>query len=477
MSRHRIDSGRPSRRVFLARLTTIVTAPAVFVACRDTSSPDAAAPRDGAGGGPSSDDTSDVLDDRRPALPDSEPLVRVRVLRVRDRSREIEVGRAGQWIAFRTPDDDEEPATADAAAVRPGRGPTTVVLHAPVVIALRSGGWSILDARGFRPPVESMRTVELSVDGDTATPIEVDGTLYPGFVQLVARSEDPADGYDVVNHVALESYLPGVIAGELYRHWHPSTFAAQAVAARSYACAERSYRAHTHYDLTNTQRSQVYEGTTEHERALEAVEQTRGVVLAHEGRLVPGYYSACCGGLAANAVDAFGMHPYNDMAPLRGRPEIDVCENAPLFDWRIERPLDEVVTRVAAYGRRRQNEGLEDLRRIRAIEIHEKNPHGRPVSYAIDGADGKDPVVLGAESLRAAVDYTGANLARPAKRLWSANLQITIDGRTVKFDGHGHGHGVGMCQHGAEALAQQSRDFEAILEWYYPGVEIVRAYS
>ncbi|MCP3902461.1 MAG: SpoIID/LytB domain-containing protein [Planctomycetes bacterium] len=477
MSRHWTDSGRPSRRVFLARLTTIVTAPAVIVACRDTDPaevPDRArVPDDEI----SDDGPSPAADDPRPALPGSEPLVRVRVRKVRQPATRIEIGRPGEWIALRTPGDEEAPDRANATSARPGRGPTTVVLHGPVAISQRTGGWSILDARGFRPTVDGMELIELSLaEAADGVDLEVDGHSYPGFVQLVGRGGSGADGYDVVNHVALESYLPGVVAGELYRHWHPSTFAAQAVAARSYACAERSYRGHSHYDLTNTQRSQVYEGTTEHERALESARLTRGVVLAHDGRLVPGYYSACCGGRAANAVDAFGMHPFNDVAPLRGRRPLDVCVKAPLFDWRIERPHDEVVTRLVAYGRRRENEALKNLRRVRAIDVHEVNEHGRPVSYAIASGAGADPVVLGAESLRSAVDYADASLPRPAKRLWSAAMAVTIDGTTVRFDGHGHGHGVGMCQHGAETLARDSKSFEAILEWYYPGVNVVRAY-
>ena len=57
---------------------------------------------------------------------------------------------------------------------------------------------------------------------------------------------------DVVAHVPLEQYLPGVIAGELFSHWHLDTFAAQAVAARSYAIAQQLARKRTsHYDVTD----------------------------------------------------------------------------------------------------------------------------------------------------------------------------------------------------------------------------------
>jgi len=46
----------------------------------------------------------------------------------------------------------------------------------------------------------------------------------------------------------------------------------------------------------------------------------------------------------------------------------------------------------------------------------------------------------------------------------------------VLEDGRGFGHGVGMCQYGAEYLAEHGKTAEEILRYYYPGVQLVRAY-
>ena len=48
---------------------------------------------------------------------------------------------------------------------------------------------------------------------------------------------------------------------------------------------------------------------------------------------------------------------------------------------------------------------------------------------------------------------------------------------TLRIDGHGHGHGVGLCQYGARALAEEGMGHAEILRWYYPGVELVTAYT
>ncbi len=56
-------------------------------------------------------------------------------------------------------------------------------------------------------------------------------------------------------------------------------------------------------------------------------------------------------------------------------------------------------------------------------------------------------------------------------------LDVETDGRVVSHvtaTGRGNGHGVGMCQHGALAMAEDGRSCEDILEHYYPGTEIAR---
>lgn len=50
-------------------------------------------------------------------------------------------------------------------------------------------------------------------------------------------------------------------------------------------------------------------------------------------------------------------------------------------------------------------------------------------------------------------------------------------GGTAVFTGRGFGHGVGMCQHGAQAMAHSGSTYRAILKDYYPGSKIVKAWN
>jgi stage II sporulation protein D len=419
------------------------------------------------------DDAPEAAGGDRPALPSEEPVLRVRVLIVRDKSAKVRFGAAGRWIELSWPEGEE-------SAHAPGEvRPTALVLHAPVEVAIGPGGFSILDALGFRPAVTGLEVLELRpLPAEDAAPlITVQDRPYPGVVRLVPRGDLEVGGYDVVNHVAVESYLPGVLSKELYRHWHPRTFAAQAIAARSFACAEHAYfKDRRHYDLTNTASSQVYGGSEAGRRAVEGAFVTRGTILAHGGRLVPGYYSSCCGGVAADARDAIGDHPFNDVPPLRGRSGADVCTEAPLYSWTIERSARDLAARLKACGEALRLKPLARMGSLRAIEVSAVNAHGRPREYAVL-ADGQEQVRLPAEALRRALDYTAEGLPSPEKPLWSSNVRIALSGQRARIDGHGHGHGVGLCQHGAEALARAGLEYAPILTWYYPEAELVQAYG
>ena len=41
------------------------------------------------------------------------------------------------------------------------------------------------------------------------------------------------------------------------------------------------------------------------------------------------------------------------------------------------------------------------------------------------------------------------------------------------FTTHGYGHGVGLSQYGAKAMAEDGKTWQEILEWYFPGCEVI----
>jgi stage II sporulation protein D len=154
-------------------------------------------------------------------------------------------------------------------------------------------------------------------------PLALDGKLYRGKLELV-----PQGGFlRVVNIVALESYLQGVVAGEVPFSWPAEVLKAQAVAARSYAIA--SLLKGKPFDLYPDARSQMYLGVAgEKPSTTKAVADTAGEVVLYAGKVATTYYFSSSGGKTASAADVFGFAvPY-----LVSRPD-PWDKLSPYFRW------------------------------------------------------------------------------------------------------------------------------------------------
>lgn len=472
--------GEYTRRQFVSSLAALVALPAVLSGCRRRTAGDAQpTPKPVVPEGVSLDEVQDAAL-IRPPLPKSEPIIRVRVMRVRAPQRPLRIGAPNQWLRL----------------ARIGSGSRGIALQGPVMVTMEADGWSIVDAHGFRAAIgedEARAPLEIApMDIAASSLLEVREIApessvanvpppvrqYPGLLRLFSREDEGAGSFDLVNDVALETYLPGVLAGELYQTWHVQTFAAQAVAARSFAATEIAvFAGKRHYDVTNTASSQMYLGHVggRDSRAHEGVKMTRGLVLGYGGLLVSGYYSSCCGGVAASAIDAIGSNAVNDVEPLRGRPEPDVCTGAPVYQWKIEQPIELLSRRLIAFGNEKKIKELMIFTRVESIEVIAKNEFGRPTRVRVMD-DRQTAAEMTAENFRRAANYSGQGLNPPDKPLRSSNLRATVKRDTVVFEGYGFGHGVGLCQYGAETLAKSGKDHTDILRWYYPGVELVQAY-
>ena len=104
-------------------------------------------------------------------------------------------------------------------------------------------------------------------------------------------------GLTVINDLPLELYLQGVVPSEMPSGWEHEAHKAQAIAARSYAIANRGKRAKYGYDLKDTPEDQAYGGASaEKSNTNDAVTETANIVLVCQGKVVPAYYSASAGG-------------------------------------------------------------------------------------------------------------------------------------------------------------------------------------
>lgn len=307
-------------------------------------------------------------------------------------------------------------------------------------------------------------------DGD---PVLVDGRGYRGAIE-VRRG---ADGVRVINVVALEDYLVGVVSAEMGRRGESERAAleAQAVASRTYAIRHLGRASGDGYDLVATVSHQVYHGASREEPlAREAVVATRGEILTWNGAPIDAFYSSTCGGHSesAGAVFVGGDRPYLPVRPDVMSDGTPWCAISPRYRWSEQWTPSQMA---ATLRRTLANEALStaaagDLREVRVLD---RTGSGRIAALELRGADGAT-VVRGAAIRRVLATPEGG-------LLWSGDFTIRITrqgGRVerIEAEGRGAGHGVGMCQWGAIGRARAGQDYRTILASYYPGTELVTIY-
>ncbi len=124
----------------------------------------------------------------------------------------------------------------------------------------------------------------------------------------------------VINEVNLEDYIKGVVPSEMPSGWELEALKAQAIAARSYALANLGKRASLGYDLKDTPEDQAYGGASaETVKTNRAVDDTNGLVLTYNYKVVSAFYSASAGGQTVTAKEAWG----NDVPYIRSVPSFD----------------------------------------------------------------------------------------------------------------------------------------------------------
>jgi stage II sporulation protein D len=165
---------------------------------------------------------------------------------------------------------------------------------------------------------------------------------YRGALETVP-TESEAGSLNIVNALAIEQYVKGVMSNEVPPSWPIEELKAQSVAIRSIAITGDVDG--NGFDLYSDTRSQVYEGLeSEYARTNEAADATRGQVVTYGGEIAQTLYSACSGGHTESAVNVFGSPvPY-----LVGVPD-PYDYHCPLHKWTLEFSGPEISSRLSGY--------------------------------------------------------------------------------------------------------------------------------
>jgi stage II sporulation protein D len=174
--------------------------------------------------------------------------------------------------------------------------------------------------------------------------VTIDGYgTYRGALETVP-TESQAGSLNVVNALAVDAYVKGVIPNESPPSWPMAELKAQAVASRSFALT--SGVGGNGFDLYADTRSQVYKGLeSEYASSNEAAEQTRGQVVTYNGHIAQTLFSACSGGHTESIQNVFGgpAIPY-----LQGVPD-PFDHYCPLHEWTLKFSGPEISEKLSGH--------------------------------------------------------------------------------------------------------------------------------
>lgn len=358
----------------------------------------------------------------------------------------------------------------------PPRGaapPTVRIQLVSVVKAGRAGvaadgGWTLraLDGTSIASGREDFRG-ELRIEGSSAdlgafrlprdgavlaaASLRVGARRYPGKLRI-SRTADGT--VRVAVETDLETYLEGVVLGELPPDFPTEARRVQAVIARTYALAQPAAKVTPDAILVDDSglTDQEYAGSTAKPELLaaarDAVATTRGLVLVRGGEPIRAWYHSTCGGRTCDARTVFRVPEAEGITGV----VCGSCTSSPRYRWQERLPAADVVKAAGLSGT------------LTGFATGESVEGGRAATFRVT-AGGRTKVLP-------AADF---RLAVGPSRLRSTWIdRAVVEGADLVLAGRGWGHGVGLCQWGARERASRGERAETILLRYYVGTELRR---
>lgn len=270
-----------------------------------------------------------------------------------------------------------------------------------------------------------------------------------------------------VIELGLEEYVVGVVAAEMPASFDLEALKAQAVAARTYAVkrlqvpdtrvktlspiadisSDHQINQAWISDAEMQKRWGKWNYSTNKKKIVQAVEETWGEVSVYEGQLIDPSYHASCGGIGTeNSGDVWKYQvPYLQRAECGNHPQ---GNHETVVAMKIKDLAAKLGVKTSAVP------ASKTFGYTKALQATEKTSVGRIKTLTFGGQ------TLTGSELRSKLD------------LKSTRVEWKIENDIVKFETLGYGHAVGMCQHGANARAQEGMDYRQILSHYYQGTVI-----
>lgn len=343
---------------------------------------------------------------------------------------------------------------------------------------------------------------------------------YRGSIE-VALSDD---GLTVVNELALEEYLYGVVPSEMPASYPEEALKAQAVCARTYAYKHLLSNTYNKYGahVDDSTSFQVYKNSEEQESSNKAVNDTYGTIITCEDEPIMAYfYSTSCGSTADGNIWGAEVPYLKSVLLSRDGKKLDLSNESvfsgfikssydtyesdyPWFRWNVEFSLTDINKlineKIGNIYKTNNNHVLTlvngsflkknttNIGVLKNITIGERGSSGVVESVIFEGTEATVKVLY-QSNLRKIFSPQGLLLnkndnttVKTMKTLPSGFFtleEIKENGVLTgyKLYGGGYGHGAGMSQNGARGMAEELYGYEDILKKFYNGIMLKNIYS
>lgn len=264
-----------------------------------------------------------------------------------------------------------------------------------------------------------------------------------------------------VRSMDIETYVEGVLAGEMKNDWPLEALKAQAILARTFVLKFIQDKESKYPDAdisTDIEEAQAYSTSDVNDRIRQAVSETRGLVLACNGELPYAWFHAHSGGATDLATVGLGWDkaepPYtqctqgNEPTAVSGDANTQTLRDAQ--NWVAEFTLEELENAFSKLGTEIT------MTENSKLSIGKQGDSGRAITITADGKE---------------VDAADLRIQLGSTKMRSTLLNtLSIRDGKLHMSGRGYGHGTGMSQWGAYGMAENGKTAEEIVMHFFRNV-------
>lgn len=279
--------------------------------------------------------------------------------------------------------------------------------------------------------------------------IEYEGNKYLGSFIVF---QDKKQQY-LINSLDIDDYLLSVIKHEGWPGWPTEMNKVLAIACRTYLIWQvlQAQKLDRPYHIESGIKHQTYKGYHACPKLKQAIDETKDLFVAYDGKPALTMYDACCGGVVPGNIDD---PDYKRVAYLARMYPCTFCKSYKVYHWSLDFSGDEIIKKL--------RKDFPKIERISDMSVYKKDKAGLVKKILIVAGNRK-------------IIITEKKMKSLFPELKSYCFGITKVHRRYLIEGKGFGHHRGLCQWGACHLVKHEYwNFKEVLQFYYPGTTLMK---